>query len=681
MVAGGEAEVRSLLPRTWHAFYGRFGRLREVQRLAAGPVVGGADVLVGAPTASGKTEALLAPLLERVLALGGEGDGPRVLVVSPTRALVNDLARRLEGPVGRLGIAVGRKHGDLARGPSARLEEVLITTPESLDSLLARGPRRLRGVRAVVLDELHLLHGTARGDQLRVLLERLERVAATRPQRCGATATGGRGARLARDFLGDGAEVLGCGGQREIAARLRYGSSQGEVVAAVGDALQSRAAVKLLVFANRRSEVEALGAALSALGALRGRVFVHHGSLARDARELTEARFGAERGGVCVATTTLEIGVDIGDVDGVVLVAPPPDVRSLLQRAGRGNRGSGVTRVLGLYGSEMERLRFEHLLECAREGRLFEEEVPFRPNVAAQQALSLLMQSPRGWVGAGALAARLPAGELTEGECAAVLGAMAEAGVLREISGGRFVIDAEGERLAERGKIHSMIRDHAETEVVDALTGRKLGTARLSRKERERAGEGAGLSLSLGGRRREVARVAGDRVYVDTREGADAARFIAREVPRYTAGLAADLGRFLGAGPGEMWLEPLAEEGWRLHHFLGSAWGVVLDAMLRAAGYKGKGAGKGGPFATTLTRELAGGKLPFGDGDAVEVAARRAARGRVKALARVLGLGAHAGLVPAELTERWVDEAVDVGALAVRLREVQVVARPDPEGE
>ena len=128
--------------------------------------------MVCSPTASGKTEAVVAPLVERHLPPGTDGL-PRLLLVSPTRALVNDLLRRLEPPLARLGLAVHRRTGDHATLDRRHPPQVLITTPESLDSLLVRHTAFLAEVRAVVLDELQILDGSPRGDQLRLLLGRL----------------------------------------------------------------------------------------------------------------------------------------------------------------------------------------------------------------------------------------------------------------------------------------------------------------------------------------------------------------------------------------------------------------------------------------------------------------------------------------------------------------------------
>jgi ATP-dependent helicase Lhr and Lhr-like helicase len=685
-VAGGgdEAAVRALLPRAWHGFYGRFGRLTAIQKLAAGPVAAGRCVLASAPTASGKTEALLAPLAERALG-AGPGASVRILIVSPTRALVNDLWRRVRGPLGRVGIGAARKTGDSPTLPKLEGPTAIVTTPESFDSLLARHPAALRGVVAVVLDEVQLISRTARGDQLRCLLARLDRVAAQPPQRCAATATVADPGRLAAEFLGPGALVVqpaatAAEAQRPIEAELAPAATTADAAAAIARAFDAHAHegrggahTKLLVFANTRAEVEGLAAALAAEPALRSRVLAHHGSLARGERLRVEALFRDAGSAICVATMTLELGIDVGDVDLIVLVAPPPDVASLLQRAGRGNRREAASRVLGLYDGELEQRRFEHLLECARAGRLFDEPVCFRPTVLAQQALSLLLQGRGGWVGAEALHARLPAdvrATWTRGDCEAVLAALAAAGYVRPARGGRFVADERALPLLERGRVHSMIEDVRERDVVDALTGRALGRARFGKAEGDRLEDGGGgVSLALGGRRRHVTGVRDDKVFVVSEEGAEQARFLSREAPRYSAALAADFARFLGLEPGAMRLARLGQRGYRLDHFLGSTWGRVLEWVLTARKHRASGAG---PFSLVLRQGLEPGALPLG-GEVELAQTVRAVLARNRAtLARMLGAGPFRDLVPPELVDRWVAESVDVDGLVARLRDARV---------
>ncbi|MEI2693185.1 MAG: DEAD/DEAH box helicase [Anaerolineae bacterium] len=138
-----------------------------------------------APTASGKTEAVIAPLLERHL-LGAEAphDGEpalRILYICPTRALVRDLYERLAPALAQLQVTLGMKSGDTGPVSASRPPTVLITTPESTNSLLTREPRLLAGLQAIVLDEIHLFDGGVRGDHLRCLLRRIEQRAPPQP--------------------------------------------------------------------------------------------------------------------------------------------------------------------------------------------------------------------------------------------------------------------------------------------------------------------------------------------------------------------------------------------------------------------------------------------------------------------------------------------------------------------
>jgi ATP-dependent Lhr-like helicase len=164
--AGAEGRLRARLPRTWYALFAHHPSLRPVQREGIPPLLDGHEVLLCAPTAGGKTEALVAAALEH--AGTAVEHGPSVVYVCPTRALVNDVHRRL-GPIAhRLHLRVGRHTAD-HRPDKDRLPHLLVTTPEGLDSRLCRHPGTLRDVRWLLLDELHLVAGTARGDQLAAL--------------------------------------------------------------------------------------------------------------------------------------------------------------------------------------------------------------------------------------------------------------------------------------------------------------------------------------------------------------------------------------------------------------------------------------------------------------------------------------------------------------------------------
>src|SRR5689334_10478068 len=181
--------MSSLAQPVGSAFYGAFKELRPCQREAIRPILEGHDVLLLSPTGSGKTEAVLAPLIQKYAREMRAAAGTTILYITPTRALANDLFRRLLPALEKLNISVGIRHGeqnDLAR---VRKPNVLITTPESLDVLMVSGERSIASARAIVLDEIHLTYNTQRGFQTATLLRRLELAAGSRHQVIGLSAT------------------------------------------------------------------------------------------------------------------------------------------------------------------------------------------------------------------------------------------------------------------------------------------------------------------------------------------------------------------------------------------------------------------------------------------------------------------------------------------------------------
>jgi ATP-dependent helicase Lhr and Lhr-like helicase len=435
-----DRELLKLLGRCGNAFFGGFNELRDVQRCSIAPITEGHNLLVASATASGKTEAVIAPMLARLVASGhSPADKVTFLLIAPTRALVNDLYKRLEVPVGRLGLSLGRQtsdHRDKGKHPY-----VLITTPESFDSMLVRdGHYRdgrleghlLAGVDAVFIDEAHLFDGTARGDQLCWLMGRLRRLRkfAGRGDQvelhaCGATATVSAPHALARRLLGADARSLSVPGIREIdlfgpaeapgwraldssmtlpgvsglltivPQRLQEAGIEDRIWQALSTDGNAQVR-KALVFVPTRSLCDKLSAHLARTLTRRRdiRVLAHHGSLERGRREDAEKSFSTSRDAVLVATTTLEVGIDIGDVDMVVLVGAPPGTRSVLQRIGRAGRRIGRTRVLAIPRTPIERAAFSSMLIAARDGQLEPETYARRWSVFVQQAASFIAQGP-----------------------------------------------------------------------------------------------------------------------------------------------------------------------------------------------------------------------------------------------------------------------------------------------
>lgn len=473
------------LVRTWEPFFGRFGRLRDVQRQVIPRILDGADVLVCAPTAAGKTEAACAPLVERHIERAG---APwTVLYVSPTRALVNDLYARLCPPLERLGLRAVRRTGD-HKDPIGVLPHVLITTPESFDSLLCRGRRKdelghaLAHVAAVVLDEIHLLHASARGEQIRWLLERLRRLRAygvsegwsrsDHVQVVGLSATVPKPESVVEAYLPSGM-LIRVNGAREIET-IDVNALSPAIEHMLPRYLEERIEPeKLLVFSNARKRVDVLAVAMRPILEQLGYcVRAHHGSLALQEREATESAIKKERKIVVFTTSTLEIGVDIGDIDVVVLDGPAPDVSAFLQRIGRGNRRSERTRVMLCAGSEAEVLIQSAMLEAARVAYLGPLERGSFYAVARQQAASFIFQSPKR-ARSRASIQQLHAALLPDRPGAVLLDHL--------VSIDELVEDREGLRLgadwaeaALRGEIHGNIESSAGQSVVDHATGDQI---------------------------------------------------------------------------------------------------------------------------------------------------------------------------------------------------------------
>lgn len=395
---------RRLNPAVQHHIVNSLGwrELRPLQEQAIAPILDGRHALLGAPTAGGKTEAALFPLLSRLV--GSRWPGLSVLYVCPLRALLNNLQPRVAGYCDLLGLTAAIWHGDTGDGDRRRIladpPDVLLTTPESLEAMLISrrvdAARLFGGVRAVVVDEIHAFAGDDRGWHLLAVLARLDRIAGRETQRVGLTATVGN-----PDWLLD---WLVCGGtaEREVVSVPAAGDADLDVsvdwVASEANAAKVVAELhrgeKRLVFADSRARVEAVAAGLREHGTT---VFVSHSSLSRDDRRQAERAFSESRDCVIVATSTLELGIDVGDLDRVVQIGAPGTVASLLQRMGRTGRRAGTVRnCLFLATEPMELLVALALVELLDRGWVEPLVAPAEPvNLLAQQLLARVLAEGR----------------------------------------------------------------------------------------------------------------------------------------------------------------------------------------------------------------------------------------------------------------------------------------------
>ena len=335
--------------RVGKAFYGSFGELTEVQLNAEKPLLEGFDAVILSGTGSGKTAAVMAPLVNKYLLTRSADNQSTIVYIVPTKALANDVVRRLKPPLNILKISLILRHGDAKDRVHTDKSQVVVTTPESLDVLVSGSPHFLKDLRAVVVDEVHLLYNTQRGLQLGILIRRLERRNKSTIQVVGLSATIAYPTYLWKFFRPHVKEnslaIITVSEVRPIEAVVRIERSEGDLSALLDYVDQSRH-FKVLVFVDSRRVAEQLAAEIQASSSFKDTVFVHHSSISSDNRERTEREFSTRTRAICTATSTLELGIDIGDVDLIILYGIRGGWESFLQRVGRGNRRGKSGKVL-----------------------------------------------------------------------------------------------------------------------------------------------------------------------------------------------------------------------------------------------------------------------------------------------------------------------------------------------
>jgi ATP-dependent Lhr-like helicase len=535
-------------PAVGEWFRSAFPALTRAQELAWPEILAERSTLLFAPTGSGKTLAAFLAAIERVMfaPVPARHARCRILYVSPLKALAVDIERNLQVPLAGIACEAARR-GDVVHLPTIRVRsgdtpdvervrmartppDILITTPESLFLILTSSARTiLASVEVLILDEIHALVGTKRGAHLAISVERAAELAGRTLQRIGLSATQRPLETVAR-FLGGGepgrrwkprpVRIVDIGATKAFDLSVEVPV---EDMSRPQDAVQSgpdgvpedqeklcqprsiwpaihprlleliRAHTSTILFVNSRRLAERLAAALNDLA---GETLVraHHGSLAREERAAIEEALKAGTLPALVATSTLELGIDMGAVDLVIQIETPPSVTSGIQRIGRASHQAGaVSRGILFPKYRGDLLATAAITAAMREGKVEPTRIPVNPlDVLAQHLVSMVVAGERSVEDLFALVRRAaPYGELPRGQFEGVLDMLSGRypsdqfaelrprlvwdrlrGAVRVREGARALVVANAGTIPDRGLYGVFLID---SEMGDGNTGRRSG--------------------------------------------------------------------------------------------------------------------------------------------------------------------------------------------------------------
>lgn len=322
-------------------------KLNPIQEKAIPEIIDGNDTLVIAPTASGKTEAVLIPVFSELL--DNNFDPVSVLYVSPLKALINDMCDRIDLWGNHFDVTTTKWHGDVEKNVKDKFlknpTDFLLITPESLEVIFMNKSERdkeniFKNIKYVIVDEIHYFAESDRGIQLNSLLNRIDNYTDTKPTRIGLSATVGNPNDVASWLNHENlAKIVKTEANRKFQYKVWNGAMDDII-----ERLEKYEDKKVLIFANSRATAEIYFEAMKKKGF--ENLFIHHSSIGKSSRENSEKRFKEEKYGFMISTSTLELGIDIGNIDIVVQLNPPNNISSFLQRIGRGGRRSKLQRSI-----------------------------------------------------------------------------------------------------------------------------------------------------------------------------------------------------------------------------------------------------------------------------------------------------------------------------------------------
>jgi Lhr-like helicase len=476
-------------------------------------------------------------------------------------------------------------------------------------------------------------------------------------QRIALSATVPDPAGVAGRYLQDGL-IVNIPGGREIVADIAPLYSLEELVAALGQ----RPSHKSLIFCNSREEVESTAVYLRQHLPYHADIFVHYSNLDAQMRLEVEERFAEAATAVCVCTSTLELGIDIGSVDDIVLLGAPTDLNSFLQRIGRGSRRISQSRVLCLPKSPSEWARFEALLTLSQNTEnwtLNTEHYAFRPSVLIQQIFSFIKQSPSGSMRLTDLR-RIAPPEVTSEDIRKIVTQLSFGRYLQSGRLGEWKPDQELQELLDKHEIYTNIGgDVGSLTAVDAHSGRTIAQTDTAYPP--------GTVILFGGKAMRVAWVDKYRFGLAAAEGApiDAVLRFAKSAIAIPFNLTQAVARALELQVGQMTFLP-QERGIVLFHFWGTVWGMLLAATLQEHGFPCEFINE---YALSIATPLP--QLPLYD----EKLVQKAAKATADILATRLEMGRFHSLLPGDVAQSATLNQLNLPQFAQLYTAAQIIPR------
>jgi ATP-dependent Lhr-like helicase len=468
------------------------------QVMAIPPILGGENVLLIAPTGSGKTEAVLLPIFSDLIQQNAK-KGISIVYITPLRALNRDMLKRLSFWASKLGVSIEVRHGDteikFRRKQALFPPNMLVTTPETLQAILpgSRMKQHLSHVKQVVVDEVHELASSKRGVQLTIALERLYEITGREFQRIGLSATVANPEKVAKFIAGThrSIKVVEAAMSKDyrylvetpnpaeidydIAGELRTSPEAAARIRRITELVDSHRST--LIFVNSRQNAEMLGRKFDELK--RFDIAVHHGSLSKEERARIEDEFKSGILKAIICTSTLELGIDIGNIDLVIQYLSPRQVSSLIQRVGRsGHSLDRLSEGVIVTAFPDDTLESMAAVKSAYEGEL--EPVLIHENaldVLAHQVAGILMD--KGEMELKTLLAILrrayPYRKLSEEKLLDVVDYLDWLNELRLKEEGRTLMRTAKTRRYYYENL-SMIPDEKRYPIVNIISDRKIGT-------------------------------------------------------------------------------------------------------------------------------------------------------------------------------------------------------------